>query len=299
MSSEIVVILLVLLIGDRVRSAAVFKSWGASLDGGMALSLRYIVAPEDKGDIFSRQASAGTIKGNQRIRTGYRILACQESTRRLRRKKLGRNNFMSSPPPSPSAANTPETCPLSPLWGSDPDGIWNSSGWSQGNTPPSMRAYLHGDDNLPSTDHGHSVDDWAPQQEAELHATLDGPDFACGTPSHRSPLLARFAPDFDPWHFSKLVETAASQDEAAIQAFCRACIDAASRERPDGTQPTAAEREQHGLFGLLALCTLTMAKALTRRDLGSRRDGMVNLRLLLDAMEVLVEVEERAIQAVI
>ncbi|KAI0354177.1 hypothetical protein OH77DRAFT_1426200 [Trametes cingulata] len=205
------------------------------------------------------------------------------------------DTLSSSGSSSPSVPTHPLSTPPSPH-----EPTFNG-GWSQGDTPPSFRASL----SLPegsSPSHASNIDGlatWTPELERQLHTTLDGPQFSCGLPSSRSPLLARFAPEFDPWHFESVINNASTSDEAAIRAFCHACIEAAERERPAATQPTAAEKEHHGLFGLLALCTLTLAKALAQRDIGGRRRWTADLRLLLDAMDSLVALEEDVIQQIL
>ncbi|KAI0370214.1 hypothetical protein BV20DRAFT_966835 [Pilatotrama ljubarskyi] len=195
-----------------------------------------------------------------------------------------------------SRSTSPELLASPPLSTADIDDA--DIGWSQGNTPPRLYAVLYGDDEGHNPNTAALNSDWTVEQEVHLHQVLAGPLYTCGHPPSRSPLLARFAPDFNPWHYAPIMSRTTGEEEDAISAFRQACIAAAEHARSDITRPTASEHEYHGLFGLLALCTLALAKSTAARDLVSRRQGVSDLRMLVDAMEVLADVEEEVLRDV-
>ncbi|KAI0824862.1 hypothetical protein BC628DRAFT_1419621 [Trametes gibbosa] len=140
------------------------------------------------------------------------------------------------------------------------------------------------------------MDHWTSEHEAQLHRALRGPRYMGGfSPEYDGmpPLLARFASQFDVKYFTDLIATArAHSDEDVMRVFRAACSAAAADARREGTRMTAVEKEQHGLFGIMALCMLGMARALSERELDACRQRMAEMMRLVESMDALMEVNE-------
>lgn len=171
---------------------------------------------------------------------------------------------------------------------------FDCGGWSQGDTPPWYRQASPEPDTAQEV--AFSMDNWTPDHETHLHHLLHGPRYLGRLPPGYDgppPLLDKFVPQFDVNAFTDLIATArAHSDEEAMRTFRRACNVAAARARPEGTRATVVEGEHHGLFGIMALCMLSMSRALSQRELDVCRQRVAEMRRLVECVDALLEVKE-------
>ncbi|KAI9062109.1 hypothetical protein FKP32DRAFT_1593978 [Trametes sanguinea] len=185
--------------------------------------------------------------------------------------------------PARSQSSTPEL----------PPGPDDGHGWSQGDTPPSLRRYF---DQLESSARSPSplperLPLWSPTHEAELHRVLEGPQYAGEQPHSPCALLERFVPIFNIDHLLPLTADCTQADKDAARVFRAACWTAAEAHRQEGTWRTPVEAEQKGTVGIVLLGMFAVARAIVTRDREACRSQIDRMRILLDCMALLADLE--------